>query len=92
MPLQKLTITAEDNGKDAKCLRVKSKGLHSVYSKTIRCNVQHAEIKGVPNAINSKKNNIVLIIKSEPNVSDKKKSEPNISGKKEKNYSSVVGF
>ena len=73
MPLQKLTITAEDNGKDAKCLRVKSKGLHSVYSKTIRCNVQHAEIKRVPNAINSKKNNIVLIIKSEPNVSDKKK-------------------
>ena len=69
MPLQKLTVTAEDNGKDAKCLRVKSKGLHSVYSKTIRCNVQHAEIKWVPNAINS----IVLIIKSEPNVSDKKK-------------------
>ena len=37
-------------------------------------------------------NNIVLIIKSEPNVSDKKKSKPNISDKKEKNYSSVVGF
>ena len=92
MPLQKLTVTAEDNKKAAKCLRVKSKRLHSVYSKTIRCNVQHAEIKGVLNAINSEKNNIVLIIKSEPNVSDKKNSEPKISDEKEKNYSSVVGF
>ena len=75
MPLQKLTITAEDIGKGAKCLRGKSKGLHSVYFKTIRCNVRHAEIKGVPNAINSKKNNIVLIIKSEPNISDKKRKK-----------------
>ena len=73
MHLQKLTVTAEDDGKGGKCLRVKNKGLHSVYSKIIRCNVQHGEIKGVPNAINSKKNNIVLIIKSKPNVSDKKK-------------------
>ena len=73
MPLQKLTVTAEDDEKGGKCLRVKDKGLHSVYSKTIRCNVQHAEVKEVPNAINSKKNNTVLIIKSEPNVSDKKK-------------------
>ena len=73
MHLQKLTVTAEDDGKGGKCLRVKNKGLHSVYSKTIKCNVQHAEIKRVPNVINSKKNNIVLIIKSELNVSDKKK-------------------
>ena len=80
MSLQKLTVTAEDNRKGAKCLRVKSKGLHSVYSKTIRCNAQHAEIKGVTNAINSKNNNIVLIIKSELNFSGKK------------NYSLVVSF
>ena len=46
MPFLKLTVTAEDNGKSAKCLRVESKGLHGVYSKTIRCNVQHAEIEG----------------------------------------------
>ena len=84
MPLQKLTGTAEDNGKGAKCLRVKSKGLHSVYSKTIRCNVQHTEIKGVPNAIKSKKNNIVLIIKSEPNVSDKKNPNLTLVAKKKK--------
>ena len=53
MPLQKLTVTAEDTGKGAKCPRVKSKGLRSVYSKTIRCNVQYAENKGVSITINS---------------------------------------
>ena len=37
---------------------------------------------------NAKKNNIVLIIKSEPNVIDqKKKSESNISGKKKSQFS-----
>ena len=46
MPLQKLTVTVEINGKDAKCPRVKSLGLQSLFSKTIRCNVQHAEIEG----------------------------------------------
>ena len=57
MPLQKLTVTAEINGKGAKCLRVKSLGLQSVFSKTIRCNVQYAETKGVPIVINSLKYN-----------------------------------
>ena len=50
--------------------------------------------KSEPNISGKKEKNYssVVIIKSEPSVSDKKKSEPNISGKKEKNYSSVVGF
>ena len=39
MPLQKLTVIVEINGNGAKCLRVKSLGLQSVFSKTIRCNV-----------------------------------------------------
>ena len=54
MPLQKLTVTTEINGKGAKCLQVKSLGLQSVFSETIRCNEQYAETKGVPIAINSK--------------------------------------
>ena len=53
MPLQKLTVTAEINGKGAKCLRVKSLGLQNVFSKTISCDVQYVETKGVPIAINS---------------------------------------
>ena len=53
MPLQKLTVTVEINGNGAKCLRVKSLGLQSVFSKTIWCNVQDSEIKDVPIAINS---------------------------------------
>ena len=53
MPLQKLIVRAEINVKGAKCLRVKSMGLQSVFSKTIKCNVQYAEIKRVSIAINS---------------------------------------
>ena len=53
MLLQKLMVTAEINGKCAKCLRVKSLGLQSVFSKTVRCNMHYAENKGMSIAINS---------------------------------------
>ena len=54
MPLQKLIVRAEINGKGAKCLQVKNPGLQNVFSKTIRCNMHSAENKGVQIEINSK--------------------------------------
>ena len=56
MSLQKLTVTVEINRMGAMCLRVKCLGLQNVFSKTIRCNVQYAETKGVPIVINSFQN------------------------------------